>query len=163
MDIRIVQRFPCSAQKLWAITRDPAFEKETREAANVDVSVLKSEERNGLLFERVRITSRKELPGLMRSAVGADRMVYDQEMESDLAKLSTAWKVMPAFAADKVKCGGTSKIVATGPDSCERVVSGEIKVSIPLVGGKIEQGIVSELENSYAKTAEVINRWIRKS
>lgn len=162
MEIRIVQRFDCSAQKLWDIIRNPDFEKETREAANVDVSVLKKEERAGVLIEKVRITSRKELPGLMRSALGSDRLIYDQEMESDLARHITNWKVIPNFAADKVKCAGTSRIVATGASSCERVVSGEMKVSIPLVGGKIEQGIVSELENSYAKTADVIRQWIRK-
>lgn len=161
MDIRIVQRFPCSTQKLWEIIRNPDFEKETREAANVDVVVLKKEERNGILVEKIRTTSRKELPGLIRSAVGADRMVYDQEMESDLNKYSTAWKVIPAFASDKVMCSGTSRVQPTA-DGCERVVTGELKVSVPLVGGKIEQAIVAELENSYGKTADVIHKWIKK-
>lgn len=161
MDIRIVQRFPCTAQKLWDIIRNPDFEKEVREAASMDVVVLKKEERNGMLLERVRNTSRKELPALLRSAVGADRMTYEQEMESDLAKFVTNWKVIPSFASDKVKCSGVSKIQAAA-DGCERVVTGSLSVSVPFVGGKIEQAIVGELENSYTKTADVIHRWIKK-
>lgn len=161
MDIRIVQRFPCSPQKLWDIVRNPDFEREVREAANMDVTVLRKEEKNGLLYEKVRTTSRKELPALMRSAVGADRLTYDQEMESDTQRLSTSWKVIPAFASDKVRCSGTSQIRATA-DGCERVVTGSLTVSVPLVGGKIESAISAELEASYAKTADVIQRWIKK-
>lgn len=161
MEIRVVQRFPCSPQRLWAILRDAEFEKESRKQADMDVVILRSEERGNMLFERFRITSHKELPALMRSATGADRLSYEQEMESDNLKFTTRWKILPSFAQDKVKCEGSSKLIAT-PDGCERIVTGDLKVSVPFVGGKIEQAIVSELEAGYAKTAQVISRFLQK-
>jgi hypothetical protein len=159
MDIRIVQRFNCSADRLWEILKDPLFEQELRKGAQIDVTMLKNEEKAGILVEHMRVVSQKELPALMRSATGVDRMTYEQQLSTDIAKKITNWKVIPAFAQDKVSCSGSSKIIPTAT-GCERHISGELKVNVPFVGGKIEQVIVTELESGYSKAAEVINRWI---
>lgn len=161
MEIRIVQRFPCTPKRLIEILRDPGFERESREVAAIDVTPLQNQEQGGVLTERLRVTSRKELPSLLRSAVGADRLSYDQELITDTATLVTRWRILPLFQADKVTCSGTSRIVAAA-DGCERHITGELKVNVAFIGGRIEQGIVTELEEGYRKAAEVITRWACK-
>lgn len=161
MEIRIIQRFGAPPQKVWDILRNPDFEKEVRADAQLQVQILKNEEKNGVLHEKFRITSPKELPALMRSATGVDKLSYDQEMESDVSKFTTRWRVVPAFAQDKVKCEGVSKLVLT-PEGCERRIEGELKVNVPFVGGKIEQHIVTELESGYNRAADVLRRWLQK-
>ena len=161
MEIRFVQRFPCTPQKLLSILRNPDYERESRAVADVDVAVLRSEEKEGVLTEFLRISSRKELSSFMKTAIGADRMRYEQELVTDTAAMVTRWKILPLFHTDKVTCSGTSRITATA-DGCERLIQGELKISVPFIGGKIEQGVISELEAGYIRAGEVITRWAQK-
>jgi hypothetical protein len=43
----------------------------------------------------------------------------------------------------------------------ERIVTGELKVHVPLVGGRVEKPIVAGLEQFAATQAEAFNRWLR--
>jgi hypothetical protein len=54
-------------------------------------------------------------------------------------------------------CSGTSKVLPTDT-GCERIIEGEIKVAIPLVGGTIEKVVFEQIEKSYDRAADVIRR-----
>lgn len=157
MEIRIAHRFPCSPREYWDVTRAPGVEDEMRREADVDHEVLERRAQGAKTLERVRVTPRKELPAVMQKALGAPRFSYVQEVELDDDAMGSRWKVLPDVLADKVKCAGTSRVVAT-PDGCERIIEGEIKVAIPFVGGTIEKHIVDNIGKSYDRAADVVRR-----
>jgi len=70
------------------------------------------------------------------------------------------WKVIPINVSDRVKAAGTFSLKPLNGGRCQRVVTGEVKVSVPLVGGRIEKGIAADLEKSYEATAEFARRWL---
>lgn len=127
----------------------------------MDITVLHREEKNGHLLERFKIVSRTPLPAFAQRAAGVDRISYEQELDSDHATKTIVWKVKTLFLSDKVKCGGKSRVIPAPDNGCERVLEGEITVSVPLVGGQIEKQIVEQLQSSYDKAARVIERRLR--
>ncbi|MFN7145040.1 MAG: DUF2505 domain-containing protein [Myxococcota bacterium] len=155
MHIRISHRFPVSPREYWDSTRDPDLDLKIAEAGDVDVQVLERRKNGPRSFDRMRVSPRKELPGVAQRALGARRFSYVQEVESDDDARTTTWKVLSDVIPDKVHCSGTSRIVAA-PGGCERIIEGEIKVAIPLVGGSIEKVVVEQLEKSYDRGADII-------
>ena len=70
------------------------------------------------------------------------------------------WKVIVDRVSSKVKAEGYFALEAISDHECRRIVAGEIKVSVPLVGGRIERGIADELSRSYESTAAFARQWL---
>lgn len=161
MQFRIAHRFPCTPDRFWALIREPGYEADLQKESSMDITVLQREDRGGHLLERFKLVSRTPLPALVQRAAGVDRISYEQELDSDHATKVITWKVKTLFLTDKVKCGGTSKVIPAPGGGCERVLEGEITVAVPLVGGQIEKQIVEQLQSSYDKAARVIERRLK--
>ncbi|MFZ5482375.1 MAG: DUF2505 family protein [Myxococcota bacterium] len=161
MEIRISHRFPCTAREYWETTRGQAFEDDIRRETETDVTVLERTETGDVLRERVRISPRKELPAVMQKALGAPRLSYVQEMVSDTARLTIQWNIVMDVMPDKVRCSGTTRFVEL-PGGCERVIEGEIRVLVPLVGGTMEKHVLDGIVKSYERAAEVARRHIAR-
>jgi hypothetical protein len=116
----------------------------------------------GVAFTRTRVSPRKELPLLAQKALGAARFTYVQENETNDGTMTTTWRVIPDVLSDKVKCSGVSRVVDV-PGGCERIIEGELTVSIPFVGGTIEKHVMEQLERSYARGADVAREFLARA
>lgn len=157
MQIRISHRFPVPPRAYWDGTREPALDEKIASASDIDVVVIERRRNGPLSHDELRVSPRKELPALAQRALGTSRFSYVQIVDGDDDTMTTSWKVLMDVIPDKVSCAGTSRVVPTA-DGCERIIEGEIKVSIPLVGGAIERVVLEQLERSYDRAAEVIRR-----
>lgn len=157
MQIRISHHFPVAPRAYWEGTRDPALDEKIAAAGDIDIVVVARRKDGSHAHEELRVSPRKELPAIAQRALGASRFSYLQIVDSDDDTMSTTWKVLSDVIPDKVRCAGTTRVVPA-PDGCERIVEGEIKVSIPLVGGAIEKVVLEQLERSYDRASEVIRR-----
>lgn len=157
MQIRISHRFPVPPRTYWDGTREPELDEKIASASDVDVTVLERRRDGPRGHDELRVSPRKELPALAQRALGTSRFSYVQVVDSDDDTMTTAWKVLSEVIPDKVSCTGTSRVVATD-EGCERIIEGEIKVSVPFVGGAIEKVVLEQLERSYDRAAEVIRR-----
>lgn len=160
MEISLKHHFPCTPAAYWAAVSEPGYEDELRSNTDVELTVLGREDRGGRLYERFRVSPKKELPAIAQKATGARRLSYVQELLSDPTRFVVEWKVLSDVLPDKVSCSGTTTIRPEG-SGCVRELRGEVRVAIPLVGGAIEKHIVSELEASYERAAEVVRRRLR--
>ena len=61
--------------------------------------------------------------------------------------MKNEWEIIVPRISSKVKATGSFSITDKGT-TCERIVEGEVKVSIPFVGGKIESIIAKQLGKS---------------
>ena len=157
-DLRHVM--PRTAPVAWqAFFHDERYQAALQARSAHDVEILERTTRGGLAVQRTRVTSHKPLPSFMARAIGSDRLSYVLEQLRDDAKMELRWKVTPPAAADKVRAQGSYRLIAT-PAGCERLVNGEITVSIPLVGGKIEKAIGGELQRSYEESAVFARDWL---
>lgn len=155
MLIRISHTFPVSPRAYWDGTRAPELDAKIAAASEVDVDPIERRRDGPLSYEALRLSPRKELPALAQRALGTSRFSYVQIVEGNDDTMTTTWKVVTDVIPDKVQCSGTSRVIPAG-DGCERIIEGEIKVSIPLVGGVIEKVVLEQLERSYERASEVI-------
>ncbi|MDP2307494.1 MAG: DUF2505 domain-containing protein [Pseudomonadota bacterium] len=157
MQIRISHHFPVSPREYWEGTRGSDFDEKIASAGEIDVVVVQRRRDGSRTYDELRMSPRKELPALAQRALGTSRFSYVQVVEGDDDTMTTSWKVLSDVIPDKVRCAGTSRVIPA-PGGCERIIEGEIKVSIPLLGSAIEKVVLEQLERSYERASEVIRR-----
>ena len=156
LDVRHV--FPCSADQFLAMFWDDDFDRYLQEGAAVNRTILSERKEGDVHHWRMRFEPDRELPGPVAKILGADKLVYEQETRLGPDRV-LHWEVIPAVAADKVSAKGTMH-TAPHANGIERIVQGEIKVRVPLVGGRIEKAIVGNVTESYEKAAEATMKWL---
>jgi len=159
MDVR--HELPAAIDVAWRELHSEAYVTAQREQTGTAGEVLSEEpQADGRLLRRTRITLGRDLPSVAANLLGSKRLSYVLEELVDADKHHVEWKVLVDRVSNKVKAGGEFTLEAVSDSVCRRVVTGEIKVSVPFVGGRIEKGIAEELTKSYNATAETARAWL---
>lgn len=160
MKINVRHAYDCSPTQWWAMYWDDSFDEILRATSDVQRDVLEEKTEGDVVVRRLRFTPARELPRAVASILGSTRLTYEQENRWDRPASALHWRVIPSFLPGKFDAAGKFEIrpTATG---CEQVISGEVKVNVPLLGGQIEKTICGEIEGSYEKTAVAARRWLR--
>lgn len=154
------QAFPFPRQAVWDELFSAAYDQALSSGSEMDKTVVEEGTKDGRRFRRTRYVSRKPVPAAMAAFTGPT-LSYDLIEVYAANDTRLDWKVIPSTAAEKVKAEGTYALIdAAG--GCERVVKGEITVSVPLIGGKIEKGIGEQLEASYQRSSAFAAQWMKQ-
>lgn len=159
LDVRHL--FPCSAADLWSILADPTYQAEANEATKLKKEVLESRNEGGVRFERIRVFVQRELPAPMARALDVDRISYVQEQRWRDGDHSMKWVVIPDVGARYVQCRGDFRVADRGRDECERIITGELSVSVPLVGSRMEKKTAEDLQAGYDANARILLRRVQ--
>lgn len=159
MDIR--HRFDCTPDEFWQMYWDDAFAEQLNEGSSVQRELVEERIEGDLLVRRIKFTPQQELPSAAASILGATRLEYEQENRYDQVAKILQWRVIPTILPGKLCASGTVEVHPAG-SGCEQVVAGEIKVQVPLIGGRIEKAVVAEVEKSWNRTAEVCRGWLAR-
>jgi len=161
MHFTVRNAFPCSADHLWELLATPAFERASDEEARVEKTLLERRPgENGLRHERIRFRFLDPLPKVASKVLGTTNLTYEQVQVVNDTAHTLDWEIIPPVAKDRFKSCGTFRISAT-PTGCERVVDGVMEVSVPLVGGKLEEAICGQVTQSYEKSAAFVLKKLR--
>ena len=85
---------------------------------------------------------------------------YEERGQLDKAASRYKVEVVPNKLADKISVKVEMFTVPDGDNRCRRKARAEANVKIFGVGGTIEKRLLSDLERSYAKSAEFTNKFI---
>ena len=158
--MRIEDTFNCSAQKLYDMLADDAFDTELMKAIEIGKELIEKEDRAEGPYYKIRLSpSTEDLPKFMAKAVG-NKSAYVEERAWNASKRSNTWKIIPDFSVGKVNIEGTLSIKPAGEDKCVRVVEGEFTVKVPLIGGKIEKYIIKQTEETFEKNTAYCNKYL---
>ncbi len=158
MKLAVRHTFPCTVDVFWQMFWDDDYDRMMRQAAGVERETLWDRTEGEERVWRMRFVPDQELPKMVASAVGTNKLVYEQESRLDAAQ-TLHWEVFPAVVPDKVTSKGTMKALPVS-GGVDRVVDGEITVRIPLVGGRIEKAIHKSVLDSYERAYEVSLTWL---
>ena len=159
MKMNVRHRLPAPPDVAWREIFSEAYSAAIAQQAGTTNERLSEEVKDGKRLVRSRVTLARELPGPAAKVMGSKHLVYTLEERIDDANHTVQWRVLVDKVSDKVKAQGIFKLEAA-PGGCDRVIQGEVKVSVPLVGRKIEAGIAAELEKSYESTAKFAQQWL---
>jgi hypothetical protein len=159
MRFELKHTFDCDAETLWSITEDPDFEQRLGGASataheTIEISVTDSER-----YARKRVTVQRELPAAMQKVIGGQNISYDQETWRALPGNKLRWSISPNVLRGRFLGEGTTRVRDSG-GRCERIISGELTVNIPIVGKKMEKRLVEDVSASYERAAGIVREML---
>lgn len=151
--------FDASPERVFAVLTDEAFRAEVAAEAGAESSTIEVVDRgDGRVEATVDSTqATDELPGVAKKFLGATFTIHQVENWSSplLADLSVTIPGAP------VKVAGTVTLRAVG-EQTEQLVEADVKVSVPLIGGKVEKMIGSILGNILKLQGRHGNEWLSR-
>ncbi len=109
----------------------------------------------------LRVFPERDLPDFAKKIIKGD-LGYIEHATMDKAANRIVSRIEPTLFKDKTKINSVYTIESIGPGKCRRTFEGDVEVSIPLLGKKVEQIIVADMEKAYASVADFTNEWLAK-
>lgn len=161
MRFTIEQDFAGPLEQVEAAFIDPAFlESLSSDASLGRPTLVRREEAGELVHQWVRYAFTGDLNASVRRVVDPDRLTWIEESTFDRRTHQTAWRIVPDHYRNLLRCSGTFSFEASTPEATRRTTEAEIKVSVPLVGGRVESAIVAGLRDHAALEEKVLDRWL---
>jgi hypothetical protein len=104
---------------------------------------------------RLRYVLSVDLPSQASRFIDPDDVAWVEETTWDLTARSATVRFLPEQAAGLMKASATAALAADGPETA-REVRGELRVRIPLVGGKVEHAIVDGIGGHLEEEADAV-------
>ena len=160
MRFRIEQHFALPLDTVEATYWDPSFLERLAELPKVGRPQLLSHEvDDDILRKKVRYAFAGDLSAAVRRVVDPARLTWIEASTSDRRTHRSEFRILPDHYAKLLHCSGTFTLRAKGSETTLRLAEGEMKVSVPFVGGKVERAIVSGLEDQARGEAELVETW----
>jgi hypothetical protein len=101
------------------------------------------------------------LPGPIKKAIG-ESFGYTEEGTYDRKAKVYTFRTIPGGFPDKVKIHGSMRCESIGEKKVTRITEIHVDVKIFMIGGLVEDRIVADIKDSYAKAAEFTNAWVKE-
>ncbi|NJN64882.1 MAG: DUF2505 family protein [Acidobacteria bacterium] len=157
MRLEIRHEFRCAPEVFWQVFWDPEYDRLLDEAAGTTRTVVREWEEGGKRrwISRFEADAAKSDP--QARLLGGDLLDYEQENSFDERAGVLEWRVIPHLGIAKAALEARGVLYVTpAAAGCARIVEGEIKVSIPLVGARLEAAIHGHVLQSYERSAATI-------
>ena len=141
----------------------PDFQDKIRTIGNIhDRTVLSHDEGPaGEVVRRVRYVLALDVSGMARTILGDADPAWVQEERWDVTATTCEWSIHPEVAAELLTAAGTITIEGSNGKST-RHVRGEVRVRVPLYGGKVEGWIVDGVTRAYDEEAARLSDWLER-
>jgi hypothetical protein len=164
MNFSFQHEFDIDVAGYWKIfLLDADFNKEMfRQIRMKDYKVLEQTD-DGKTFHRVQaMEPTTPIPGFLQSIIKSTGYTETDDLVWSTNVMNV--KIEPAFMRERFQMEGKYSVTPIGDGKrCRREFKGEVKVSMPLVGGKIEKYMMEQMRDSYEIASRVTREWIAKT
>ncbi len=136
-----------------ALYFDEAFNTALGEAMHMGRKLLRLDRTAERIVRHVCFEPRREPGSAADQAFGTSRASFIEELDFDLASRRGEWRTIPNLFTERVRNSGTIEF-RDEAGGTQRIVRGEVKVSLFGFGGIVERMIVAEIEKSYAASTQ---------
>ena len=102
-----------------------------------------------------------DVSAAVRRVVDPKRLSWVEESTLDRRTHRTSWVIRPDNYGGLLRSSGTFQLEPDGEVATRRVAEGELNVSVPLVGGKVANAIVSGLREHAAVEEQAMADWLQ--
>jgi hypothetical protein len=157
---RIEQRFVDPLEAVEAALVDPAFLARLASLPNLGRPQLLDQRTEGpITSQRARYAFVGELSGAVRAVVDPERLTWVEVSKLNRSTHVTDFRIVPDNYGHLLECHGTFALRGASA-GCVRLAEGEVRVSVPLLGRRVEAAIVSGLEEHAALESSVMAEWL---
>jgi len=156
---RTEQRYPAPLDEVLALYTDPDFYPTLVGLPKISTPEVVDCDRAG---DTVRLRLRQrytgDLPSAALTIIDPDKLSWVEQVEFDLLQAVATTVLVPDHYGDRFSCSGRYRFTSHAGVTV-RELSGEVKVRVLLVGGKVEGALVSGLrEHGEAEAAHAAAR-----
>jgi hypothetical protein len=164
MDFRIQEQITAPARAVTSALVDADFLAATAGLPKIGGAELLEQHRDGArVHQRVRYRFTGDLSSAVTRVINRDRLTWVDESDHDLTARRSDHRIVPDHYADRLQATYSMQVDPDGDDASRMLVTGTVKVRMPLVGGRVERAIVSGLEEHAAAEADLLGRWLAGS
>ncbi len=146
MRFQTEQHFDASRDRLLALFTDPDFYATHVGLPKISAPEVVEHRASGSAVHlglHQRFTG--QLPSAALAMIDPAKLSWVEEIDFDLDRATATTVLVPDHYADRFSCSGTYTFVADGDETSWRRLSGDVRVRVPLVGGKVERALASGL------------------
>ena len=160
MRFTIEQRFSAPVERVEAALVDPAYLERLSTLPKLGRPTLLHRREDGeVVHQSVRYAFVGDLNAAVRRVVDPQRLTWVEEATIDRTTHVTTWRIVPDHYGHLLRAQGTFRLI----DGTTRIAEGDLKVSVPFVGGKVEQAIVSGLREHAEREQTVLEEWLAEA
>ena len=164
MRFEIAQDFAGPLAVVEAAFLDPALLERMGELPKLGRPELLTQEDNGAtVHQRVRYRFSGDLSSAVRRVIDPSKLTWVEDSILDRRTHRTTWTIRPDHYADRLTAHGSFALQAMANTNTRRIAEGDVKVSVPLVGGRVERAIVSGLMEHAELEVGVVNDWLAQT
>lgn len=154
-----------SAEAFWEVIHSETYE--ARVAAALGLVTYRTVERHedaGHVHRRIEVAGRiSEGLAVVLGRIGVSPDArYEEEQWRSKRERRVRFRLHPPVLADRVRVEGEVRVEPVDAGRCLRVLEGEARVRIPLLGGRVERVVAETAEDAYGKAARVANEMARE-
>ncbi len=153
------QRFTEPVDRLLELLTDADFYPTLRGLPSIGTPEIVDHSTSG---DTVRISLRQrytgDLPAAALAFIDPGRLTWVEELVFDLGRRRASTRLLPDHYADRLTCQGVYVFTDLPGDGSTRRLEGDLKVRAPLVGGRVEQALVSGLQEHASAERELIEQ-----
>ncbi len=160
MKFEIVQELAATPEAVDGALIDPAFLVRMAELPKLGSAEVVAQARDGdVVRQDVRYLFQAELSSAVTRVVDPKRLTWVERSVCDLVAHRTQCEIRPDNYGGMLS-GRYDAVIVTSDAGARRTLTGEIKVKLPFVGGKVERAIVGGLEENAAAQTTLIEDFL---
>ncbi|MBK5287996.1 MAG: DUF2505 family protein [Acidimicrobiia bacterium] len=160
MDFEIIQDISATVDAVDRTLIDPGFLVLMAELPKLGAATVLDQRRDDdLMVQDVRYLFQAELSRAVTRVVDPKLLTWVERSTCNLTTHVTECEIRPDHY-DGLLAGGYRSTIVGGPTATRRTLTGEIKVRMPLVGGKVERAIIGGLEENAMAQIGLIETWL---
>ncbi len=139
---------------------DEDYQRSLKTVGKLRRELLDQEARaNGDVTRQTRCVLEVEISGVAKKFIGEGDPAWVEKATWNDKAMLWSFTIDPEIARELLEARGTIRLSDDG-DGTRRIVEGQVKVRVPLYGGKVEGWIVNGLRDAYDEEAERLRAWL---
>jgi hypothetical protein len=161
VELRIEHRIHAPVELAVSASMEEAFDARLTELPNVAERTVTTFDRrpDGSIHRIVRYRFGGSLPAPVLRAIGGSTVSWDEEGTFDPERNEWRYEIHPHVMKGRFRCNGRYAFVPEG-DETKRVVEADVRVSIPLVGRRVEKVITDGMKDTLEAEARLLNEYV---
>lgn len=161
MNFSIAHEFAVEPAGFWQLFFSEEFEQALWKRLKMRQATVLVRKDEGSVYRRsVKLDPEVAIPSWAAAAIKDTGYIehdlyYPEKSHMDV-------RIEPLLMKDRFDLRGTFVVKPAGPGRCRREFSADLKISIPLLGGKIEKMMAEQVRQGYDDAAQLTHDWLRK-
>jgi len=154
-----------SAEVFWELVHAAPYEARVAEALGLEryETVERSEDADAV-YRRIAVagTLSAGLAATLRRLGVEPAARYEEEQWRSKRERAVRFRIHPPVLAERVRVEGDVRVEPLAAGRCRRTLDAEVRVRIPVLGGRLERAVADAAERAYARATLVAEEMARE-